>query len=237
VLVLHAGQAVAEAPLVLMHACSLVLLLRWMTTGGGRGDLIACAAFAAFAAFTKNEGLALLPIVLAAALAAAVAAKADQRRKLLRDWLVAALTAAVLIAPWLVYRARLPKTHEDYGTKLTHVQTVLANVPRLGQVLPHYLGLFVQFEAAGPIWAVLVIIALVGWRRFGRREVLVLWAVLIAHLALYVATFLVTPWDLNVLMPMVGPKLMMHASPAAALLIAMHLDGSGKREVSAKRLT
>jgi 4-amino-4-deoxy-L-arabinose transferase-like glycosyltransferase len=232
VLVLHAGQAVAEAPLVLMHACSLVLLLRWMGSGGRRGELIACALFAAFAAFTKNEGLALLPIVFGAALAAALAAKADQKRKLLRDWLIAGITAAVLIAPWLLYRTRLPKTHEDYGAKLTHVQTVIQNLPRLGQVLRQYLGLFVQFDAAGPIWVVLIVVAFVGCRRFGRREVLVLWALLIAHLALYVATFVVTPWDLAVLMPMVGPKLVMHASPTAALLIALHLNGSGKRDIS-----
>jgi hypothetical protein len=89
--------------------------------------------------------------------------------------------------------------------------------------LPRYLRLFVDLETAGGIWIVLLVTAAGTFRRLASPVVLVLWALLLAHLGLYAVIFLVTPWDLNVLLPMVGPKLLMHAAPAGVLLIALHL--------------
>jgi hypothetical protein len=220
VLVQHIGMGVAEVPLVLMHTCCLVLLLQWMQTGGRR-ILVASAAFAAFAAFTKNEGLALLPIVAAAALSFVIIRR---RRDLLLDWLVAVGTALVLIGPWLVYREYLPRNHENYGSKLVSLSTLIQDLPRLRQLAPMYFGQLWELKSAGGIWLVLPIAAIIGWRGFRNAAVLLLWGILLAHLMLYLATFEVTPWDLNVLLAMVGPKLLMHIAPAAMLLIALHLS-------------
>jgi Dolichyl-phosphate-mannose-protein mannosyltransferase len=220
VLVQHIGMAVAEVPLVLMHTCCLVLLLRWMQNGGRR-NLVASAVFAAFAAFTKNEGLALLPVVAAAALAFALFRR---KRELFGDWLLAVAVTAVLISPWIVYRAYLPRNHEDYGSKLTSAATIIQNLPRLRQLIPMYFGLLWELRTAGGIWFVLLIVAILGWRAFSHPTVLVLWGIVLAHLMLYLVTFEVTPWDLKTLLWMVGPKLLMHIAPAAMLLIALHLS-------------
>jgi hypothetical protein len=220
VLVQHIGMAVAEGPLVLMHTCCLILLLQWMQAGGRR-TLAVSAAFAAFAAFTKNEGLALLPIVAVAALVFAIFSR---RRELVVDWLFAAAIAAVLIGPWIIYRTHLPRSHEDYGSKLTSISTIAGNLPRLRELAPMFFGQLWELQTAGGIWLVLPIAAVIGWRAFGRPAVLVLWAILLTHLTLYLATFVVTPWDLKTLIAMVGPNLLMHVAPAAILLIALHLS-------------
>jgi len=217
VVVQHAGIAEAEVTFVLMHACCLVLLLRWMQEGGWR-PLTASAAFAAFAAFTKNEGLALLPVVGLIALGFAVG------RHRIREWVIAAAVAVLLIGPWIIYRRHLPHTHEDYGGKLTSIATIVADLPRLRQVLPQYLGYFWEFNSAGVIWPLLLMAAAVGWRAFGQLPVVLLWTLLLVHLGLYLASFVVTPWDLNTLIPMVSPKLLMHAAPAAVLLIGLHIS-------------
>jgi 4-amino-4-deoxy-L-arabinose transferase-like glycosyltransferase len=193
--------------------------LEW-TEETGRRKLILAAAFAAFAAFTKNEGLALLPIIYFAAIIFASA----RRQKLTIDVFYAILVGMALIAPWLFYRHFLPHTHEDYGGKLSSLATVLNHLPRLRQVLPPYLEHLIEFNTVGGIWLVLIVTAWAGWRAFGRPPVALLWFILLAHLALYAVTFMVTPWELDVLIPMVTSKLLLHIAPAAALLIGMHLS-------------
>jgi 4-amino-4-deoxy-L-arabinose transferase-like glycosyltransferase len=215
----QSASAVAEMLLVVLHTCCLVLLWRWMEIGERR-NLLAAGAFAAFAAFAKNEGLALLPIVGFIAL---LNVSVRRSRKLSIDWIAATAIAVTIILPWLLYRRLLPRTQEDYGAKLLSLAAVMNDLPRLTRVLPKFVGLLVQLKEAGPIWLVLVIIALIGWRAYGRLPVLLLWLLLITHLLLYVATFMISPWKPEVLIPMIGPKLLLHAAPLAAMLIAAHL--------------
>ncbi len=91
-------------------------------------------------------------------------------------------------------------------------------------VAPAFFGQMLEFQNAGLFWMLLAFSAAVGWRGFRRLPVLLLWALLLAHQSLYVITFMVTPWDLNVLLPMISPKLLMQTSPAAVLLIGLHLS-------------
>jgi hypothetical protein len=221
VVVQHASLATAELPLVLMHACCVVLLLDWMR-GGDRRILLASAGFAAFAAFTKNEGLALLPMI-GVVMGAAALWRRERRR--VGDVVLAAAVAATLLGPWLVYRRFLPHTHEDYGGKLVSLGTLATALPRLGATLPAFLSHLVWLNEAGLLWVVLAIAAMAGWRRWREPAVVVLWVLLVLHVGLYAVVFAVTPWDVKVLIPMVGPKLLMHAAPVGVLLIGLHLGG------------
>ena len=147
-LVQHAGMAVAEMPLVLMIAATVVSLVTWMREGDGR-YLVQMALFAAFAACTKNEGLALLPLVFITAilftlcsgeprpLAASQTNGVDglrSRKRRISQLLLSAGLALLLILPWLIYRTALPRTHEDYGSKLLSVSVWMHNLHRLPQV-------------------------------------------------------------------------------------------------------
>jgi len=214
VMVQHAGMAVAEMPLVLQHSICLIFLLRWLQAYRP-ADLIGCASFAAFAAFTKNEGLALLPLVGLAALSGAI------RLRLVKQWVIAAAIALILLLPWLVYRSELPRSHEDYGSKLTSPLAILHAIPRFAKVLGLFASELVDLRTAGCLWLLLIAGAAIGWRAWRCQATIILWALLVAHLALYLLTFLVTPWEPQTLIPMVGPKLLMHAGPLAILLIGL----------------
>jgi hypothetical protein len=260
VVVGNAGLIVAETSLLLAFTGASTQLLQWMEQGE-RGELILAALFAAIAAFTKNEGLAMLPVFGLGALgsvsriksiskpgsevlrragsdagSSSSAAPQIQREltrmdRRLADWLTATAFGAVMIAPWLIYRIYLPHTHEDYGTKLLRPSILLANLPvRFWSVLTQFLSWFAQTPYAGLIWGLLVLSGVLGSRALVRRPVLILWGILLIQLSLYLATFIVTPWDVGELLPMITPKLQAQASPIAALLIALHLQRSGRSQ-------
>jgi hypothetical protein len=215
----NAGLLVAETPLLLAWTGALAMLLRWMETNE-RGDLLLAGLLVVFAAFTKNEGLALLPLL---GLTTFVLAVLTRKRSAIRDWIFSVIPCIAIITPWLIYRTFLPKTHEDYGGKLTRPATLLHNLGRIGYVLEEFLGRLFAGPQVGLIWYLLILTAILGFRGFARKPARVLWIILLLQLSLYAATFIVTPWDLHELIPMIGPKLLTQASPIAALLIAMHL--------------
>jgi 4-amino-4-deoxy-L-arabinose transferase-like glycosyltransferase len=225
-LVQNAGLAVAETPLLLMYAAALAMMLRWME-GGSSGELMLAAIFVAAAAFTKNEGLALMPVIGVLAFVFAI----SSRQKIVQ-WAKACGISIALIVPWLVYRMYLPRTHEDYGGKLRNAAMVIGNLPRLQQVLPGFLGHMFDASYAGLIWSVLIVVTVIGWRGLRRRAVRVLWVLLLMQLSMYVATFVVTPWKVDVLLNMISAKLLVQASPVAVLLIGLLMRRSDAVEAT-----
>ena len=219
-----AGLAVAELPLTMFLAAAVSMLSRW-SQRHDRADLLLAGGFAAAAAFSKNEGLALLPVFAAAAAAYAICQ--PDRRRLLAHVGAATAVAIVLIGPWLVYRLGLPKTHEDYGGRFASLDAVRQGVARLPHVLVGVAGWMLDVGSAGGVWVVLACSAVVGHRAWGRGPTRLLWGVLVAQLGLYVAAFLVTPWDVGVLLPMVTSKLLCQAAPTAGILIGLHLAVAG----------
>lgn len=215
-LTLNAALLVAETPLLLALAAAAAQLLHWIE-GGETGDLILAGLLAAIAAFTKNEGLALLPVLGLSALFVAL------RQGRLKDFARSALICLIAISPWLIYRTQLPHTHEDYGGKLLEPAVLLHNLPQRADVLGGFIGRLFDAPRAGLIWYVLIISALLSPRALLRTSTLVLWCVLLVQLLLYLATFIVTPWDVAQLLPMIAPKLLTQPSPIAALLIALNL--------------
>ncbi len=221
-----AGLGVGELPVTLYVAATASLLARW-TRRHERPDLLLAGGFAAAAAFSKNEGLALLPVFGVAALVYAACRPPPDRRRLLADWTAAAVGTAVLIGPWLAYRLVLPKTHEDYGGRFASAAALAHGVARLPSVLASVVGHMLSVREAGAVWLVLALTAAAGRRALAGGPARVLWAVLLAQLGLYVAAFVVTPWDPAVLVPMVTPKLLAQAAPVAAVLISLHLSAAG----------
>ena len=233
VVVQKAGLAVGELPVTLYLAATTSLLVRWAQQHD-RHDLLLAGGMAAAAAYSKNEGLAMLPVFAAAAAGYAACQAAPLRRRLAIDCARAAVASLALLSPWLIYRCGLPRTHEDYGGKFESATALAHGLARLPHVLWGMLGFGVDLTTAGPVWIVLAIVALLGWRAIWSGPVRVLWAVLLGQLGLYAAALLVTPWDVDVLLPMVTPKLLAQAVPAAALLVALHLPAASPAAPSQK---
>ncbi len=231
VVVAKAGLLVGELPVTLYLAATVSMVARWAQRKA-RADLLLAGGFAAAAAFSKNEGLAVLPMFAVATLACTISRKSNRKRQA-TDWLLAAVLALALLSPWLVYRHWLPRTHEDYGGRFMSATVVAHGLDRLPHTLWSVLGSMIDLSAAGLIWIVLAVVAGIGYRGFRTGPARLIWVVLLAQLGLYVGAFLVTPWDLDTLLNMVTPKLLAQASPSAAVLIALHLPAAGSAQPDA----
>ncbi len=185
------------------------------------GDLILMALFSACMAWTKNEGQALATINIVIVVCLALSR---------RQWTHCATFIAIvffLFLPWLIYLRGLPRTDEDYAGRLNFGELV-AHVDRLPVIAREIGPEMVKWTDTGPerltaawgiFWFVLAAAAIVGWRRFRRGEVILLWILLGLHLLVYVLAYMVTPWDLQTLMRTTIDRLLMHAAPVAAMLI------------------
>jgi hypothetical protein len=230
ILTRNAGVIVAETPLLLALAAAAGQLLAWIETGDRR-ELMLGGLFIAMAAFTKNEGLALLPVFALVALAAGLLSpprnqigSPSRMQSLIAAVWPAAAVCLLCIAPWLIFRTHLPHTHEDYGDRLLSAALVRQIPQRLGSI-GQFFTWFPAAGKAGLIWYLLVLTTLLWPRTMLSKAAIVLWEILLAQLCLYLATFIVTPWDVNVLLPMITPKLQTQMTPLAILLIAVNLPG------------
>jgi hypothetical protein len=220
----YAGSGTAEMALTAFYGGSVVCLLRWWRDRDW-GNLILMALFSTCMAWTKNEGQA-----LAAINAVIVICLALSRRQ----WTHCATFIAIvfiLFLPWLIYLRGLPRTDENYAGRL-NLREIAAHVDRLPMIARETGREMVKWTDTGPerltaawgvFWFVLAAVTLVGWRRFGRGEVILLWILLGLHLLIYVPAYVVTPWDLETLMRTTIDRLLMHAAPVAAILIGVML--------------
>lgn len=212
-----AGTGCADWPLAMFYAGSIIYVAKWLAEPEWP-NLTLAVLFSAFAAFTKNEGL-----VLALANGVVILGFGilrDRRRNLIAGVCFFAGLLAVSAA-WLVFNHGLPKTHEDYGSKLLSTLPV-TNLPRLRQIIPEMLAQAAEPRTWGLLWIMTAMILALGARAITQRYVLAVWILLALHLGSYVLVYLVTPWDLTVLVSTTMDRLLLHATPAILLLTGWH---------------
>lgn len=175
--VLSTWIGMAEGPLLAYAAGALLYLRSGFAAENPRE--IACGSFLlGCAALTKNEGVALAVAVAAAALVA----HAGRRRLLLHLW-----PAIALALPWqIVRRAYGLETDLFEGTateravgKLESIDTVFRAIAATPMERPW-------------LWAAVVVIVIVFWKRVLERERFLL-VVALTELAFFVGAYLVTP--------------------------------------------
>jgi hypothetical protein len=191
----------AEAPMIAYGAAGLLFLRA--------GNMPAGAALLGLAAFTKNEGLALI------AAAAAALVLVGRRRDVLRLW-----PAVVIAAPWLVLRMihALP-TDLAQGAVLERVSLARMGemVAEMARVAPLQPWLWV---AMGVAFAVLV--------REWRREAFLLIAVAV-QLLFYAGAYLVTPKEVRWHVRSSWQRLLQHGAVPLAFA-ALAITGSRLRQ-------
>jgi 4-amino-4-deoxy-L-arabinose transferase-like glycosyltransferase len=211
------GTGCADLPLAMFYAGSIYFTAKWLAELQ-RPNLALAILFSAFAAFTKNEGL-----VLALANGVVILGFGlwrGQRRNLIAG-VVFFAGFLTINAAWLIWNHSLPKTHEDYGSKLLSTLFV-THLPRLKEIIPEMVVQAVEPRSWGLLWIMAAIFALSNWRGIAQRHVLAVWILLTLHLGSYVLAYLVTPWDLAVLMSATMERLLFHAAPAILLLTGWH---------------
>jgi hypothetical protein len=217
-----AGAGTGDAPLTVFYAGSVFYVARWIHEEKWQ-DLVLAVLFTAYAAFTKNEGLAL------AAIAAVVLGGFSLwplRKRRLAGWGIFLGGAAVVLLPWMIWRAGLPHTDENYVQRLS-VAGLLARAGELQIILPALAEQITAWHRWGPLWVLLLASAALGWRGFTRRSVVAVWLLAVLHVATYVAAYMVTPLGAAQLMPGTLDRLLLHVVPAAAILIGYHWSAVG----------
>lgn len=212
------GAGIADPALSLFQLGAVLYLTAWLDRFHTQ-DIFLAGAFSAAAAFTKNEGLALLILNAFIAIVFSIHG-ADRRRWLTLAWVAAG--AAILVLPWFIYRQRLPKTHENYVGHLT-IDTISTNAPRLSLILPAILRQFTDLKQWGPLWLLLPLAASHTSNAFARRSTAAGWSLLLLHLMLYVIIYLITPWDPVMQMNASLDRLLLHILPTVVILISLHM--------------
>jgi len=216
VLLAYAACGTADLALLAFYACSLICILRWLTDRR-LADLLLALLFTACLAWTKNEGMMLGALNVLAILALT---PQPLRPRHLAAAAGFALALAALCLPWLLYTRHLPNTDENYPAHL-HLPEILSHLSRLPLILRGMLGDSLNWHRWGLFWIVLLLVTLLQWPRPASRPIVVLWILLLLHLLAYLPPYMVTTWDLAVLMQNSQSRLLLHAAPAAALLIGL----------------
>ena len=221
----YGGTGCADLPLAMFYAGSIFFAAKWLAETQWP-DLLLAILFSSFTAFTKNEGL-----VLALANGVVILGfglwRSQRHNRIGAGVFLAGLL--VMNVAWLIWNHHLPKTHEDYGSKLT--STLLAtHWPRLKQIIPALLVQATEPQVWGGLWLLAGVMALSGWRGLTRRYLLAVWILLALHLGSYVLAYIVTPWNLAVLMPETLERLLWHTMPAVFLLTGWHWAESKKSD-------
>jgi hypothetical protein len=213
----YAASGSADAALTAFYLGAVVYLVRWVMHRQ-RTDMILAALFSGFVASTKTEGLPLAVIHMAVVLAVVVPSRQ------VRDWKDFGTFAAIVIAFtgfWIVWRIGIPHTHDDYASRLGPA-IIAAGVRRIGTILAGWKDVFLAVHSFGWLWIALPIMAAIGFRAFASRESLVLWALLVLHLSLYMLAYMITDWDLKELISATLQRLILHVTPIAMMLLAVH---------------
>jgi Dolichyl-phosphate-mannose-protein mannosyltransferase len=217
----YGGSGTAEMALTAFYACSILCLLRWRESGSW-GYVVLCALFSAWMTWTKNEGLALAAIN--AVVLAGIRSPGPRRRTMMAA-AIFMLIVAVIYLPWIAFSWGLPRTDEDYAGYL-NIHEIISNLARVPTIL-EAIGLeMVNWRNWGFFWLLAAILAMFQPRRFASPAVAMVGVLLGLHLLAYLPPLMVVKsWNLDDLLLVTSDRLLMHAAPAAAILIGLLLPG------------
>ena len=147
-----------------------------------------------------------------------VVAEAVARQRL-RSVVGVLVVGWVLVVPWLLFRAGLPATDENYPSHV-RLAVFIANAGRL----PTIAWTWLRELADASQWSILWLLAVVaGLRAIGRRLRPACWlaAFALAQFLVYTAVYVIAPWDITDLLELTATRLLIHVMPAAVLLCCL----------------
>lgn len=247
-----ASSGYADMPLTFFYTMAALILLRWLS-GGSVADensprartasLALCAILLAAAVFTKNEGTALMLLVLAVAFIVLLIGRASTPRRGIAALLIMLAILIVLTAPWYAFRLSLPAIDENYLAQLTveNIQRGLAD--NAGLIVLYFIDRMTFFRPLGDMsrgvfggwtvfWPVFLAACILYVRKCFARNNFFLTLLLIGNAAVYFLILLVTlptAWVIEDLLRFVTLRLAMHFSAIAFILLAV-LFGQNRLE-------
>lgn len=221
VMLAYAGAGTADLALTAFYACSILCILRWQENQG-TGDLLLAFIFTVCMAWTKNEGL---PIGAINCFVLIVLTPKPLATRHLMKSVGFTILFVVLYLPWFRYIHYLPRTDENYSQRLNPSE-IISHIDRIPAILGGMAANAVDLQTWGIFWFVLIAVTIFQWKRILSRPILTLWILLLLQLVPYLAAYMVVSnWNLDELLSVSAGRLLMHLTPAAALLIGWQWPG------------
>ncbi len=224
VLAYHAGGGGADVPQALYFLGGGLLLADWAERRRPADAALSMVMFGA-GSLVKPEGLSM---AIGAALVFAITCLPRDRAP--RPRLLAAAASALLLAhlPWALLRARwaIP------SPQLTRMH--LRPLPELAERLGAIAASLFRHALTWPAWELswvfvaLGLLAWVAWAR-GRAALAVLWGLLVWQLAIYVAIYATSPYDITWHISTSLDRLLIHLAPLAMAAAACSLAEAAPR--------
>jgi hypothetical protein len=202
----------AELPLAVFLLYAALFLYRWLQSRANE-ELALSAIFFGLAGFTKNEGLVLGVVGLAALLVLALVRRVIWRR----DIMVGFFVASVILLPWQVEIQVLHIQGDLHPT----VADIMANLPqRMGPILARLTYNATDLSLVSATWVLLPLLSLSVLLFAPKRWLVALPVLLVimAHLAITIAAYITTPFDLDWHLRTSSDRLLVQITLVAALL-------------------
>jgi hypothetical protein len=208
-------------PILLYYGLgSLLLLLRWMDDSR-RETLLLSALFAGLAAWTKNEGLALL---LGNALCLGLFGFVDRdrpRREAARSLLLYGVVAVAVIAPWKLYAASAGLSNDVVNTGALSASYLAERAHRLLELPRLFLHHFADWRSWNLLWPLLGgALVVYGRRGFAMRERILLLA-MVVQLAVYAGLYWIWPYRESEFVNDTLQRLMLFPAGVAVVMVAL----------------
>jgi hypothetical protein len=216
----NGGVSSGYADLPLSYFALAAAICLWdFCTKGGRGSLILFILLGASTAFIKNEGLALLVIlVLTALLFLPFAIRCSLCTRLVIC--LGSFFILLILLPWFDFRRQLPNIDEDYLSRFTP-QLIRSGLARIPFVAKSY---FRELFLKPHLWNIATVLflgSLIRIRKFSWRAGHHFFLLVpLAYHAILFAIFLVTPWNIAELIPITLTRLWLQVMPMIFLWFA-----------------
>ena len=219
----QSSRLLADAPLSCFTLAAFAGCHLWLESGND-DDLRLAGLFSAGMLFTKNEGVALSAILLASASCYLVVRRRTRALPLAAAWLGG--VPLLLTGAWFVFRAGIPKLHEDYGSRI-HPEHLLENASRIPAILataPRYLANFEDWSLFWPVFAIVVVLTAGRWARTAASFLVLSTGAIVLC---YGYVLVVSPWNLDALMVTTTGRLGLQIAPLCVYVLAVCARESG----------
>lgn len=186
------GVGYADLPLAVYFLSAAGFALAYMRTLRTR-DYLLSVLFLAFGASVKNEGLTFL--LAAFALISGYAVYKDGRAGA-RVVFYGLFICAVVVLPWLAFKATLPKLSNSLVSNLS-VATIFSNLDRIPFIIKTIVPKLFTANKYHISWALYVVITFMSLKSPRGREYAFIQALLWIQFSFYMLVYLVTPLELK----------------------------------------
>jgi hypothetical protein len=196
----------ADVPLSLFYLAAFIFLNNYLVSQDKK-TLIGMGLCLAFSMFTKNEGFA---FALSVVIIFVFIKKAE------KDILILILATILPILPWLITMLHLPHLYAEHY--LSYVPEFYKYLHRIPTILKVALLEIINLKHWTLFWPLILFIFI--YLRPKRLLNYLLFSIMIT-VVLYLGILLITPWDVELQMKIVFPRMLLHITPLMTF-IAIH---------------